>query len=68
MIAEIEDHHWPCAHDAIRVSAKIGLGIDDVLEAIVAKIPAPKGDVNAPLQALIIDSWFDSYLGVRLLS
>jgi len=52
------------ATDAIRVTAKTGAGIDDLLEAIIARIPAPKGDLDAPLQALIIDSWFDSYLGV----
>lgn len=64
VIAEIEDIIGLDAHDAIRVSAKSGMGVDDVLEALVAQIPPPEGDVNAPLQALIIDSWFDSYLGV----
>lgn len=64
VISEIEDIIGLDAHDAIRVSAKSGLGVDDVLEALVQRIPPPKGDVNAPLQALIIDSWFDSYLGV----
>lgn len=64
VIAEIEDIIGLEAHDAIRASAKSGLGVEDVLEALVAKIPPPQGDVNAPLQALIIDSWFDSYLGV----
>lgn len=64
VIAEIEDIIGIEAKDAIRVSAKSGLGVDDVLEAIVLKIPPPQGDINAPLQALIIDSWFDSYLGV----
>lgn len=64
VIAEIEDIIGLDAHDAIRVSAKSGLGVEDVLEALVANIPAPVGDINAPLQALIIDSWFDSYLGV----
>jgi GTP-binding protein LepA len=64
VIQEIEDIIGIEAHDAIRASAKSGLGVEDVLEAIVQKIPAPQGDVNAPLQALIIDSWFDPYLGV----
>lgn len=64
VIAEIEDIIGLDAHDAIRASAKSGLGVDDVLEAIVAKIPPPTGDIDGPLQALIIDSWFDSYLGV----
>ncbi|WP_421202543.1 translation elongation factor 4 [Aeromonas enteropelogenes] len=61
---EIEDIVGIDAVDAVRCSAKTGLGVDLVLEEIVAKIPAPEGDPNAPLQALIIDSWFDSYLGV----
>jgi GTP-binding protein LepA len=64
VITEIEDIIGLNAHDAIRVSAKSGLGVPDVLEALVARIPPPQGDSNAPLQALIIDSWFDSYLGV----
>lgn len=64
VIAEIEDIIGVEAHDAIRVSAKVGLGVEDVLEALVKGIPAPEGEINAPLQALIIDSWFDSYLGV----
>ncbi len=64
VIAEIEDIIGLEAHDAIHVSAKSGFGVQDVLEALVAKIPPPQGDFNAPLQALIIDSWFDSYLGV----
>lgn len=64
VIAEIEDIIGVDASDAIRVSAKSGLGVDDVLEAIVKHIRPPTGDIDAPLQALIIDSWFDSYLGV----
>ncbi|KKZ57745.1 translation elongation factor 4 [Haemophilus haemolyticus] len=61
---EIEDIIGIDAMEAVRCSAKTGVGIEDVLEEIVAKIPAPEGDPNAPLQALIIDSWFDNYLGV----
>lgn len=61
---EIEDIVGIEAHDAVRCSAKTGVGVDDVLETIVAQIPPPEGDTEAPLQALIIDSWFDSYLGV----
>lgn len=64
VMAEIEDIIGIEAHDAIRVSAKSGLGVPEVLEAIITHIPAPQGDLDAPLQALIIDSWFDSYLGV----
>lgn len=62
--AEIEDIIGIDATGAIHVSAKTGFGIQDVLEALVTCIPAPKGDVDAPLEALIIDSWFDPYLGV----
>jgi GTP-binding protein LepA len=61
---EIEEIIGIEAMDAVRCSAKSGLGIHDVLEELVAKVPAPVGDVDAPLQALIIDSWFDNYLGV----
>ncbi|KTD73017.1 translation elongation factor 4 [Legionella tucsonensis] len=64
VISEIEDIIGLDAHDAIRVSAKSGLGVEDVLEALVTHIPPPEGNINEPLQALIIDSWFDSYLGV----
>ncbi|MDO8706056.1 MAG: translation elongation factor 4 [Sulfuricaulis sp.] len=62
-IAEIEEIIGIDAQDAIRASAKTGEGVADILEAIVRRIPAPTGDANAPLRALIIDSWFDNYLG-----
>ena len=62
--SEIEDVIGIEAHDAPRISAKMGLNIEEVLEAIVAKIPAPVGDGKAPLQALIFDSLYDSYKGV----
>src|SRR5256884_571759 len=65
--AEIEDIIGIDASDALRVSAKTGEGVDDVLEAVIARIPPPKGDPSAPLQALIIDSWFDNYVGVVML-
>jgi GTP-binding protein LepA len=61
---EIEDIIGVEAVGAVRCSAKTGLGVEDVLEEIVKVIPPPEGDVDAPLQALIIDSWFDNYLGV----
>lgn len=61
---EIEDIVGIDAIDAVRCSAKTGVGVDEVLEKIVSAIPAPQGDPDAPLQALIIDSWFDNYLGV----
>lgn len=64
VIREIEEIIGLEAGDALRVSAKTGLGIPDLLEMLVAKIPPPQGDRTAPLQALIIDSWFDSYVGV----
>lgn len=64
VIAEIEDIIGLDAQAAIRVSAKSGLGVQDVLEALVLNIKPPTGNIQAPLQALIIDSWFDSYLGV----
>ena len=66
-ISEIEDVIGIDATDAARCSAKTGLGVTDVLEALIAKVPPPKGDPDAPLQALIIDSWFDNYVGVVML-
>ncbi|SDZ93582.1 MULTISPECIES: translation elongation factor 4 [Acidovorax] len=65
--AEIEDVIGIDATDAIPCSAKTGMGIDEILEAIVAKVPAPKGNATGPLRAMIIDSWFDSYVGVVML-
>ena len=65
--SEIEDVIGIDATDAIVCSAKTGLGIDDILEMIVAKVPAPKGNPNGPLRAMIIDSWFDPYVGVVML-
>jgi GTP-binding protein LepA len=65
--AEIEDVIGIDASDAIPCSAKTGMGIEEILEAIVAKIPAPKGNPNAPLRAMIVDSWFDTYVGVVML-
>ena len=67
VIAEIEDIIGIDATDAVRVSAKTGEGIIDALEAVIARIPAPTGDRDAPLKALIIDSWFDNYVGVVML-
>ncbi|WP_223246755.1 translation elongation factor 4 [Sulfuriferula thiophila] len=67
VIQEIEDIIGIEASDAVRASAKTGLGIEDVIEAVIAKIPPPKGDPEAPLKALIIDSWFDNYVGVVML-
>ena len=64
VIREIEEIIGIDAQDAVRVSAKTGENVPELLEAIVQHIPAPKGDVDAPLQALIIDSWFDNYVGV----
>jgi GTP-binding protein LepA len=65
--AEIEDIIGIPAKDAVRVSAKTGEGIAEVLEAVVSQMPPPKGDPDAPLKALIIDSWFDNYVGVVML-
>ncbi|MCX7155553.1 MAG: translation elongation factor 4 [Rhodocyclales bacterium] len=64
---EIEDVIGIDATEAILCSAKTGLGVDDVIEAVIARIPPPKGDPAAPLKALIIDSWFDNYVGVVML-
>jgi GTP-binding protein LepA len=66
-IAEIEDVIGIDAHDAIRASAKTGMGVDEILERVIERVPPPKGDPQAPLQALIIDSWFDNYVGVVML-
>jgi len=65
--AEVEDVIGIDATHAIPCSAKTGMGIDEILEAIVARIPAPKGDPDAPLRAMIVDSWFDTYVGVVML-
>ena len=64
---EIEDVIGIDATDAIPCSAKTGMGVEDILEAVIARIPPPKGDPAAPLKALIIDSWFDNYVGVVML-
>jgi GTP-binding protein LepA len=64
---EIEDVIGIDATDAIPCSAKTGMGIEEILEAVVAKIPAPRGNPNGPLRAMIVDSWFDSYVGVVML-
>ncbi|MBF0220329.1 MAG: elongation factor 4 [Gammaproteobacteria bacterium] len=64
VIDEIEEIIGIEAHGSVLVSAKSGIGIDDLLEDLVRRIPSPVGDLEAPLQALIIDSWFDNYLGV----
>ncbi|EKZ99342.1 translation elongation factor 4 [Cupriavidus metallidurans] len=66
-IQEIEDVIGIDAQDATPCSAKTGQGVEDVIEALIAKVPPPKGDAAAPLQALIIDSWFDNYVGVVML-
>ncbi|TFY96501.1 translation elongation factor 4 [Ramlibacter rhizophilus] len=65
--SEIEDVIGIDATDAIPCSAKTGMGIDEILEAIVAKVPAPRGKAEGPLRAMIVDSWFDSYVGVVML-
>ncbi|MES1982002.1 MAG: translation elongation factor 4 [Pseudomonadota bacterium] len=66
-IREIEEVIGIDAHNATRCSAKTGAGVQDVVEAMIAQVPPPKGDAAAPLQALIIDSWFDNYVGVVML-
>ena len=65
--AQIEDVIGLPADNALAVSAKTGLGIEDVLEAVVTQLPAPTGAVASPLQALLVDSWYDAYLGVMTL-
>src|ERR1700736_6151112 len=64
---QIEDVVGLDASDAVEISAKTGLNIDGVLEALVTRLPAPKGDGTAPLKALLVDSWYDQYLGVVIL-
>ena len=64
---QIEDVIGLDASDAVEISAKSGLGIEDVLEAVVTRLPAPKGDRSAPLKAMLVDSWYDAYLGVVVL-
>jgi GTP-binding protein LepA len=66
-INEIEEVIGIEASDAVHCSAKSGLGVQDVLESLILRVPPPKGDVDAPLQALIVDSWFDNYVGVVML-
>ena len=67
VIAEIEDIIGIPARDAVHASAKTGEGVQDILEAVIARIPPPQGSREAPLKALIIDSWFDNYVGVVML-
>lgn len=64
---QIEDVIGLDAQDAVMISAKTGIGIDNVLEAIVNRLPAPEGELNAPLKAMLVDSWYDAYLGVMIL-
>src|SRR3954471_9365202 len=67
VIREIEDIIGIPAQDALLASAKSGLGVQDILEAVIERIPPPQGVLSAPLKALIIDSWFDNYVGVVML-
>jgi GTP-binding protein LepA len=67
VIDNIEEVIGIDAQNALRISAKTGVGVPEVLETVVQRIPSPKGDVSAPLKALVIDSWFDNYVGVVML-
>ncbi len=67
VITEIEDIIGIVADEAVRASAKTGEGVEDILDAVIARIPAPRGNPDGPLKALIIDSWFDNYVGVVML-
>jgi GTP-binding protein LepA len=67
VIEEIEDIIGIPAQDAVRASAKTGLGVEDILEAVIQRIPPPRGNPDGPLKALVIDSWFDNYVGVIML-
>ena len=67
VISEIEDIIGIPAKEAVRASAKTGEGVEDILDAVIARIPPPRGTLDAPLKALIIDSWFDNYVGVVML-
>ncbi len=67
VMQEIEDVIGIDATDAVRCSAKTGEGVRDVLEAVIAKVPPPRGNVDAPLKALVVDAWFDNYVGVVML-
>jgi GTP-binding protein LepA len=67
VIGEIEDIVGIPAQDAVHASAKTGVGVEDILEAVIQRIPPPKGDPDGPLKALVIDSWFDNYVGVVML-